>query len=159
MLADHPDRSPRHPICATMPAVDYEAAGLLDGLEGDDLAARVRLLDRLVEEGFSEPELQAAIREDRLALLLVERVLGGRYTAEQLEQRTGLDAAQMPRIRRLLGLPEASPDDLVFGEEEIDAAQSTRLVLDVGVAQQARAEMPRVLGAGRSPLAPTPAPA
>ena len=163
MLADRPDyvadaghhwTRPR-PVCATMPAVDYKSAGLLEGLEGDDLAARERLLDRLVEEGFSEPELQAAVQEDRLALLLVERVLGGRYTAEQLEQRTGLQAAQMLRIRRLLGLPEASPDDLVFGEEEVDAAQSTRLFLDVGLGEASIAEITRVLGEGMARLAAT----
>ena len=63
-------------------AVDYESAGLLDGLEGDDRASRARLLDRLLKEGFTPDELEAAVREDRLALLLVERVLGGRYSAE-----------------------------------------------------------------------------
>jgi adenylate cyclase len=155
MLADRPDRRRPHPICATMPSVDYESAGLLEGLEGDDLAERVRLLDRLVEEGFTEKELQAAIREDRLALLLVDRVLGGRYTAEQLEQRTGLEAAQMLRIRRLLGLPEASSDDPVFGEEEIAAAQSTRMFLDVGLGEEAIAEITRVLGEGMARLAST----
>jgi adenylate cyclase len=138
-----------------MPAVNYESAGLLDGLEGDDLASRVRLLDRLVEEGFTQQELQAAVQEDRLALLLVQRVLGGAYTAEQLEERTGLQAPQMLRIRRLLGLPEASPEDPVFGEEEIEAAQSTRLFLDVGLGEESIAEITRVLGEGMARLAAT----
>jgi adenylate cyclase len=138
-----------------MPAVDYESAGLLEGLEGDDLASRERLLDRLVEEGFTQQELQAAVREDRLPLLLVERVLGGAYTAEQLEQRSGLQASQMLRIRRLLGLPEASPEDPVFGEEEVEAAQSTRLFLDVGLGEESIAEITRVLGEGMSRLAAT----
>jgi adenylate cyclase len=136
-------------------AVDYEAAGLLDGLEGEDRAARERLLDRLLEEGFTERELQEAVREDRLALLLVERVLGGRYTARELEQRTGLPASQMLRIRRLLGLPEAAPDDPVFGEEEAEAAKSTRLFLDVGLSEEAIAEITRVLGEGMARLAAT----
>jgi adenylate cyclase len=138
-----------------MPAVDYESAGLLDGLEGDDRAARERLLDRLVDEGFTLEELQGAVREDRLPLLLVERVLGGRYSASELEERTGLEASQMLRIRRLLGLPEASPDAPVFGEEEADAAQSTRLFLDVGLGEEAIAEITRVLGEGMSRLAAT----
>jgi adenylate cyclase len=138
-----------------MTAVDYESAGLLDGLEGDDRAARGRLLDRLIDEGFTADELQAAVVEDRLALLLVERVLGGRYSARQLEQQTGLEASQMLRIRRLLGLPEASPDDPVFGEEEIDAARSTRMFLDVGLAEDAIAEITRVLGEGMARLAAT----
>jgi adenylate cyclase len=135
--------------------VDYESAGLLEGLEGDDRAARERLLDRLVDEGFTGKELKAAIDEDRLSLLLVERVLGGRFSAKQLEQRSGLKAAQMLRIRRLLGLPEASPDDPVFGEEEVDAARSTRLFLDVGLGDDAIAEITRVLGEGMARLAAT----
>ncbi len=135
--------------------MDYEAAGLLDGLEGEDRAGRERLLDRLAGVGFTLEELEQAVQEDRLALLLVERVLGGRYTARELEKRTGLAAAQMLRIRRLLGLPEASPDDPVFGEEEIKAAQSTRLFLDVGLAEEAIAEITRVLGEGMARLAAT----
>src|SRR5947208_9586378 len=63
--------------------VDYAAAGLLDGLDGEDRAARERLLDRLVEEGFTQEELQEGVKEDRIALLLVECVLGGRYTARE----------------------------------------------------------------------------
>jgi adenylate cyclase len=135
--------------------MDFSAAGLLDGLEGEDRAARERLLSRLVEEGYTLEELKDAVAEDRLALLLVERVLGGRYTARQLEERTGLPASQMLRIRRLLGLPEASPDDPVFGEEEFRAAESTRLFLEVGLGEEAIAEITRVLGEGMARLAAT----
>jgi adenylate cyclase len=135
--------------------MDYAAAGLLDGLDGDDRAARERLLDRLLQEGYTLSELQAAVREDRLALLLVERVLGGRYTANQLAERTGLPASQLLRIRRLLGLPDASGDDVVFGEEEARAAESTRLFLDTGLSQESIAEITRVLGEGMARLAAT----
>jgi len=129
--------------------------GLLDGLEGEDRIARERLLRRLSAEGFAFEELKAAIEEDRLALLLVERVLGGRYTAAELEERTGLPAAQMLRIRRLLGLPEASAEDRVFGEEEIDAARSISLFLETGLGEEAIAEITRVLGEGMARLAAT----
>jgi adenylate cyclase len=135
--------------------VDYAAAGLLDELQGEDRTARERLLDRLVDEGYTVEALQAAVKEDRLALLLVERVLGGRYSATQLAERTGMPAAQMLRIRRLLGLPEASPDDVVFGEEEVQAAESTRLFMDAGLSEQAIAEITRVLGEGMARLAAT----
>jgi adenylate cyclase len=137
------------------PTVDFEAAGLLDGLKGEDRAARERLLHRLVEEGYTLEQLQQAVREDRLALLLVDRVLGGRYTARELEERTGLSASQLLRIRRLLGLPEAAPDDAVFGEEEVGAAESTRMFLDAGLTEAAIAEITRVLGEGMARLAAT----
>jgi adenylate cyclase len=137
------------------PGVDFDAAGLLDGLEGEDRAARERLLHRLADEGYTLDELKQAVGEDRLPLLLVDRVLGGRYTADELEERTGLTAAQLLRIRRLLGLPEAASDDRVFGEEEIKAAESTRLFLDVGLGEEAIAEITRVLGEGMARLAAT----
>jgi adenylate cyclase len=134
-------------------AVDFH--GLLDGLEGADRTARERLLERLADEGFTLEELRAAIEEDRLALLLVERVLGGHYTAEELEERTGLDASQMLRIRRLLGLPDASPEDRVFGEEEVAAAKSIGLFLESGLGGDSIAEITRVLGEGMARLAAT----
>ena len=136
-------------------AVDFAASGLLDGLEDEDRAARERLLHRLVEEGYTLEQLEQAVLEDRLALLLVDRVLGGRYTANELEKRTGLGAAQLLRIRRLLGLPEAGADDPVFGEEELGAAESTRLFLDVGLSEEAIGEISRVLGEGMARLAAT----
>jgi adenylate cyclase len=155
MLADPPDRRRIPRFYATIPSVDFTADGLLDGLEGDDRAARERLLRRLVEEDYTLEELKAAVKEDRLALLLVDRVLGGRYSAKELEERTGLTAAQLLRIRRLLGLPEAAPDDQVFGEEEVKAAASTRMFLDVGLSEEAIGEITRVLGEGMARLAAT----
>ena len=135
--------------------MDLDRAALLDGLEGDDRAARERLLERLAEEGFTFEEMKAAVEEDRLALLLVERGLGGRYTARELEQRTGLPAFQMLRIRRLLGLPEASAEDRVFGEAEVDAATSISLFLEAGLGEESIAEITRVLGEGMARLAAT----
>jgi adenylate cyclase len=134
-------------------AVDFST--LLDGLEGEDRAARERLLERLADEGFTFEELKAAVEEDRLALLLVERVLGGRYTAKELAQESGLPAAQMLRIRRLLGLPEPGPDERMFGEEEIDAAKAISMFLSSGLGEESIAEITRVLGEGMARLAAT----
>ncbi|HET6865760.1 MAG TPA: adenylate cyclase regulatory domain-containing protein [Solirubrobacteraceae bacterium] len=137
------------------PGVDFDGSGLLDGLEGEDRAARERLLQRLEAEGFKLKEMKQAVKEDRLSLLLVDRVLGGRYTARELEKRSGLSAAQLLRIRRLLGLPEANPNDRVFGEEEAAAADATKMFLDVGLSEEAIAEITRVLGEGMARLAAT----
>src|SRR5438270_7788939 len=117
--------------------MDFAAAGLLDGLDGEERDAREQLLKRLANEGFTVEELKAAVQEDRLALLPVERVLGGRYTAAEIEQRTGLPAELLMRIRRLLGLPEADGQERAFGEEEIAAAQSTKMFLEAGIGEEA----------------------
>jgi adenylate cyclase len=136
-------------------AMDFAAAGLLDDLEGKDREAREKLLEELAAEGFSLDDLKTAAAEDRLALLPVERVLGGRYTATEIEERTGLPAQTLLRLRRILGLPEAGPDDRVFGDEDIEMAQSTRRFLDIGLGEQAIAEITRVLGEAMARLAAT----
>jgi adenylate cyclase len=136
-------------------AVDFEGAGLLDGLGGEDRDARLRLLERLASDGTSLDELKAAVAEDRLALLPVERVLGGRYSARDVERKTGVPAALMLRIRRLGGLPDARPDEPVFAEEDVAAANSIKQFLDVGFGEQALAQITMVLGEAMGRVAAT----
>jgi adenylate cyclase len=136
-------------------AVDFEGSGLLEGLEGEDREARLRLLERLASDGTSLDELKEAVAEDRLALLPVERVLGGRYSARDVERRTGVPAALMMRIRRLSGLPDARPDEPVFAEEDLSAAKSIKRFLDVGFGEQALAQITMVLGEAMGRVAAT----
>src|SRR5437764_13498974 len=122
-------------------AMDFAAAGLLEGLEGDEREARCRLLERLAEEGFALDELRSAVQEDRLSLLLVERVLGGSYTIAEVAERTGLPASVLVRVRHLLGLPEPGPADREFVEEEVAAARSFRLFLQAELCGVERAAL------------------
>jgi adenylate cyclase len=135
--------------------MDYEAAGLLDELQGEERKARVELLEALSADGVALEELKAAVAENRLALLPVDRVLGGRYTANEIEERFGVSAALMLRFRRLLGLPEPAPDDRVFGDEDVDAGRSTAMFLQSGLDDDAILEITRVLGEGMARLAAT----
>jgi adenylate cyclase len=137
------------------PAMDFAAAGLLDGLEGAERGQREQLLARLVDDGFSLDDLRKAVQENRLALLPVDEVLGGAYSAEEIEERTDLPAGMMVRIRRLHGLPEPRPEDKVFSEEDIEAARSTKLFLDAGFSEERIIEITRVLGEGMGRLATT----
>jgi adenylate cyclase len=133
--------------------VDFEAAGLLDGLEGEDREARLDLLERLAADGVGLDELVAAVAEDRLALLPVERVFGARYTAKEIEQRSGLPARLVIKVRRALGLVEPAPEDRVFSEEDLAAAEATKLALDAGISEDAVIELSRVLGEGMAKFA------
>jgi hypothetical protein len=65
--------------------VDWEAEGMLEGLDAHARAGRVELLDLLNASGASLDELRQAVAEDRLALLPVERALAGdpHYTAAE----------------------------------------------------------------------------
>jgi adenylate cyclase len=135
--------------------MDFAAAGLLDGLEGKEREAREQLLKHLAEDGFTLDELKAAAQEDRLALLPVERVLGGRLSATEIAEKTGLSVDLLLRLRRLLGLPTADPDDHVFGDEWLESAESTRVFLDAGLGEDAVAEISRVLGEAMARVAAT----
>lgn len=135
--------------------MDFAAAGLLDGLTGKERDARQALLQRLAAEGFTIQELKAAVAEDRLALLPVERVLGGRYTGEEIAEQAELPVELVMRLRRVLGLPAAEPHERAFGEEEVAAAQSIKVFIDAGIGEEAIAEITRVLGEGMSRVAAT----
>jgi adenylate cyclase len=138
-----------------MADMDFEGAGLLDGLSGAERDDRLALLEQLARDGFSIEELAVAVREHRLALLGVERLLGGQLTAQDLEAQTGVPAAVMLRLRRLMGLPEAGATDRVFRDEDIEAARSIKLFRDGGIPIEQLAEITRVLGEGMSRLAAT----
>jgi adenylate cyclase len=135
--------------------MNFAKAGLLDGLKGKERAARQALLERLASDGVSIEELRAAVNEDRLALVPVERVLGGRYTAHEVAKRSGVSAEQLLRIRRALGFPDASADEKAWTEEDVGAARSMKQFLDSGLSEQSIVEVTRVLGEGMARLAPT----
>jgi adenylate cyclase len=136
-------------------SMDFAEAGLLDDLEGAEREQREKLLTRLADDGFSLEDLKKAVQENRLALLPVDQVLGGAYSANEIEERAGLPAGVMARMRRLQGLPEPGPDDKVFSEEDIEAARSTKLFLDAGFTEERITEITRVLGEGMARLATT----
>ncbi len=127
----------------------------LDGLDGDGREQRRKLLALLRAQGFSEQDLLLALAENRLALLAVDRVLSGTYSATEIEQLTGLPAEVVMRIRRQVGLAEPGPEDRVFSERDIEAARSMRMFLDAGFSEDAIAEISAVLGEGMSRLAAT----
>jgi adenylate cyclase len=138
-----------------MQAMDFAAAGLLDGLEGKEREAREQLLERLAADGFTIEDLKAAVAEDRLALLPVERVLGGRWSAAEIAEKTDLPVGMLLRLRRQLGLPEADPEEHAFGDEWLDAARSTKVFLDAGLGEEAIGEITRVLGEAMARVAAT----
>jgi adenylate cyclase len=135
--------------------MDFAEAGLLDGLEGNARRARVALLERLAAEGATLAELALAVREERLALLPLERLLGGRYTAREVHERTGTPVEILLRMRRLGGLPEPEAEDRVFGDEDIRTAESLALFVEAGFELEALSELARVIGETMSRLSAT----
>src|SRR4051794_9680431 len=115
--------------------IDFQAEGLLDGVDGDAREARRDLLEQLSEDGVTLEELKRAVSENRLALLPVERVLAGDglYTARQVAEISGLDPAFQERQLRALGLAIGDPDELRFNDEDVEASKAVKLFLDAGL--------------------------
>lgn len=131
--------------------MDWEAEGLLEGLEDDAArAARHELLDELHSDGCTVDELRAAVAEDRLVLLPVERLLAGtpRYSAREIADRVGLPLEFLIQTRQALGLPVADPDTRVLGEDELGFAENSRSFMEAGFPFEDTLEVQRVLGRG-----------
>jgi adenylate cyclase len=131
--------------------VDWEAEGLLEGLEDERArAGRRALLDELYADGVPLEELRRAVAEDRLVLLPVERVLASeaRYSAREIAEGAGLELQFFQAHQRALGLAAPEPDERVYGEEDLEAARIGRRFLDAGFPEEDAHEVSRVLGRG-----------
>src|SRR4051794_8522582 len=112
---------PRVVSSATVP--DWEAEGLLEGLDEDERRERVELLDYLHDECGAGVE---RLRDSDPALLVAipaEEHVGGepRHTARECAQEAGLDLELATRLRRAMGLPAAQPDERTLGDADLES--------------------------------------
>jgi adenylate cyclase len=135
--------------------MDFEADGLLDGLEGKERESRLALLEELSAEGVPDAELRKAVAEDRLALLPVERVLGGdsTLTADEVAEAVDVPVDYLRRQRRALGLPQADEGERAFSEDDVDAARDLKKFLDAGLDEEGVEDVTRVIGEGMTRVA------
>jgi adenylate cyclase len=127
---------------------DWAAEGLLDGVPDAGRDARIALLRDLHADGVSLDELQRAAAERRLMFLPVERALGDElvYSAREVSERTGVDYDLLTKQWQALGLTISDPDDIAYGERDVEAAQRIKLFLDAGLPPEGVVDMARVLG-------------
>lgn len=127
---------------------NWEAEGLLDGLEGKHREARLMVLRDLHEDGVPLDELRQAVTEGRLMFLPVERALReeARYSAKEIAEKSGLDLELVTAQWQALGLAIADPDEVVYGERDLEAAKRVKAFLDAGVSREGVVDMARVLG-------------
>lgn len=139
-----------------MSKVDFEAEGLLEGLEGEAREARRKLLAELAEDGVPLEQLLQAVAEDRLALLPVERVLAGgdpRHTVEEIAEISGLDPEVLERLWRALGMAQAESGQTAYTDGDLEAAHRVARLLEVGVPEEGVVEVARVLAISMSQVA------
>jgi adenylate cyclase len=130
-------------------ASDFEAEGLLEGLDGEAREARRRLLEELEESGVPLEELRDAAEEGRLALVPLERELtppGRRFTFAEMAERAELDPEFLAHLTRALGLPLPEDDEPIFTEQDLEAARTVSGFRAAGITDDELLEVTRVLG-------------
>lgn len=139
------------------PDFDYEAEGLLDEVVGEESRdARRRLIEYLLdEEGVEPDEIRAASAERRLALLPVERALGGKpiYTAAEVAELSGVDLELFLELRRALGLAEPDRGQVYYSDFDVKTMRAVRMNIEMGMPLDGVREINRVLGGVLSQLA------
>jgi adenylate cyclase len=135
---------------------DLDVESLLHGTEGEAREARRELLEELARDGVPPEELRAAVEEDRLVMLPVERVYsppGERFTIEELANNAGVERPLLERYMRALGIRVPDPDEQVFGEQDLEMAKLIRRFRDVGLPEEGMLEVARVIGLAMSQVA------
>ena len=129
---------------------DFEAEGLLDGLDERPREARRRLLERLFDAGISFDELRDAAQNDRLVILPAERALSEepRYTAREVTEQAGVPLDFFLAVRQAAGLAHSDPDERAFGDDDLEAARVIAEFHDLGLDRDGLLEVARVLGRG-----------
>jgi adenylate cyclase len=128
----------------------FEAAGLLDGLDDGARGARVRLLQDLASDGVSIEEMQTALAEGRLALLPVERILAGepRLTPREVADAAGIPVEFFIAMRQAVGIARPDPDERVCDAQDVSSAQAFAHMRGAGFPVESLLDVTRVLGTG-----------
>ncbi len=136
--------------------IDFEAQGLLDGLEGEARAARLELLERLAGEGVPLEELREAVEGGRLTLLPVERAIAGdgpRHTPREVAEISGVPLDLLQRATAALGIPNPDPDERSLTEADLDEARRIKAFRDAGLPEEGIVQVARTIGMGTARIA------
>ena len=137
--------------------IDFVAAGLLDGLQGEQRAEREALLRYLATDGVPLSDLQRATSSGTLMFLPAERVIGGRarYSAREIAEQTGTELDFLIAVRRAMGLPIPDPDEPVYTEGDLESVRMTEVFRAAGISDEEILDLLRTLGRGLSQTAET----
>jgi adenylate cyclase len=136
--------------------IDFEAEGLLDGVEGGAREDRLALLEQLAGEGVPLEELREAVAVGRLTLLPVERGIAGdgpRYTRNEVAELSGADLNLLRRASAALGIPYPDADERVLTEADLKAARRVKAFLDAGLPEDGIIQVARTIGMGTARIA------
>ncbi len=139
-------------------AIDFEAEGLLEGVQGEARAARLRLLEELAADGAGLREMKDAVAAGRLTLLPVERALAGageRHSPREVAGMAGLDLELLQRFSAALGVPYTDPDEPTLADHDVEAARLMQAFRDAGLPEDGMLQVARTIGMGMARIAET----
>jgi adenylate cyclase len=136
--------------------IDFEAEGLLAGVEGEAREARLELLQRLAAEGTPLADLRQAVEGGRLTLLPVERALAGdgpRYTPREIAEKSGMDLDLLQRVTAAVGIPYPHPDERSLTEADLEEACRVKAFHDAGLPEDGILQVARTIGMATARIA------
>jgi len=137
--------------------IDFDAEGLLEGLEGEVRSERLALLEYLAGDGVSIAELRRATASGTLMFLPAERIIGGRarYTSAEVAVRTGVGEDFLLAVSRAMGLPITAQDEAIYTDSDLEVLEMTSLFAAAGITDEEMLDVVRALGRGLSQAAET----
>ena len=136
--------------------IDFEAEGLLGGVEGEARGARLRLLEELAADDVTLEELREAVNAGRLTLLPVERALAGsapRYTPREVAEISEVDLDLLQRATAAIGVPYPDPDVRALTEADLEAAKLVKAFFEAGLPEEGILQVARTIGLGTARIA------
>jgi adenylate cyclase len=117
--------------------------------------ARVRSL--LLDLGTSDEEIDEAVKDDVVDLLVVDRMLipaERRMTQRELAESTGMSEELVQRLWRALGFIDVPEDERTFTEMDVEAVELFQVMVGMGIADVDTAlQLARVIGASMARIA------
>src|ERR1044072_2934840 len=136
--------------------IDFEAEGLLAGVEGEAREARLELLQRLAGEGASLAALRGGVGGGPLPLLRVERALAGegpRYTPREIAEKSGMQLELLQRVTAAVGIPYPDPDERSLTEADLEEACRVKAFRDAGLPEEGILQVARTIGMATARIA------
>ncbi len=136
--------------------IDFEAEGLLEGLEGHAREARRELLERLAGEGVALEALREAVAAGRLTLLPVERAMAGgspSHSPREVAEMSGIELDLLERATAALGIPYPDPDQRSLTEADLEAARQVKALRDAGLPEEGMLQVARTIGMATARIA------
>jgi adenylate cyclase len=137
--------------------VDFKAAGLLDGLDGEARAERIALLQRLSGDGATLEDLRTAAESGTLIFMGADRLVGGGsdHTLRELAAEASLDLPFVRTLMRASGVAVPADDDRVLGPNDLMLLKLIARYREFGLPDADIVEVARVLARGLTPVADT----